>query len=43
MVGLVKRWLVNDAMPQPASDGDVDKVAELISLGIDVNVRDRWG
>ncbi|KAM7185051.1 potassium channel AKT1 [Naviculisporaceae sp. PSN 640] len=43
-VGLVKRWLVHDkAMLEAASDGDVDKVAELISLGMDVNIRDRWG
>ncbi|KAM7212203.1 potassium channel AKT1 [Rhypophila decipiens] len=43
-IGLVKKWFVNDkAMLEAASDGDVDRVAELISLGMDVNVRDRWG
>ncbi|KAJ7637015.1 hypothetical protein FB45DRAFT_453441 [Roridomyces roridus] len=31
------------AIVQAASDGDIDRVAKLISMGMDVNVRDRWG
>lgn len=43
-VGLVKKWFVNEkAIIQAASDGDAERVAELISLGVDVNARDRWG
>ncbi len=28
---------------EAASDGDLDGVAKLVSLGMDVNARDRWG
>ncbi|KAJ7507142.1 hypothetical protein B0H11DRAFT_192661 [Mycena galericulata] len=31
------------AIIQAASDGDIDRVAYLISLGMDVNARERWG
>lgn len=43
-VGRVKKWFVNEkAIIQAASDGDAARVAELISLGVDVNARDQWG
>lgn len=43
-VGLVKKWFLNDkAILEAASDGDEERVAELIGLGVDVNTRDRWG
>ncbi|KXX81534.1 Potassium channel AKT1 [Madurella mycetomatis] len=43
-VRLVKKWFVNGkAIIQAASDGDAERVAELISLGVDVNARERWG
>jgi len=43
-VGRVKKWFVNEkAIIQAASDGDAERVAELISLGVDVNARDQWG
>lgn len=31
------------AIVQAASDGDMDKIANLISLGCNVNATDRWG
>ncbi|KAJ7863206.1 hypothetical protein B0H13DRAFT_2565368 [Mycena leptocephala] len=31
------------AIVQAASDGDIDRVARLISMGMDVNAIDRWG
>ena len=40
---LMKFLKKEDAIIQAASDGDVGKVARLISLGMDVNARDRWG
>jgi hypothetical protein len=40
---LQKLFQKNTAIIQAASDGDVDKVAKLIGLGVDVNARDRWG
>ncbi|KAK4444440.1 hypothetical protein QBC34DRAFT_415249 [Podospora aff. communis PSN243] len=43
-VGLIKKMVKKDtAIIEAASDGDIDKVAECISLGMDVNARDRWG
>ncbi|KAJ7204392.1 hypothetical protein GGX14DRAFT_646912 [Mycena pura] len=43
-LGLVRRMLKKDtAIVQAASDGDIDRVARLLSLGMDVNARDRWG
>jgi hypothetical protein len=40
----MRKWFVNEkAIIQAASDGDGQRVAELISLGVDVNARDRWG
>ncbi len=33
----------DDAIIEAASDGDADKVSRLISLGVNVNTRDRWG
>ncbi|KAK0613356.1 hypothetical protein B0T14DRAFT_277292 [Immersiella caudata] len=43
-VGLIKKMVKKEtAIIEAASDGDVDKVAECISLGMDVNARDRWG
>ncbi|KAJ6473595.1 hypothetical protein C8R47DRAFT_987232 [Mycena vitilis] len=42
--GLVERLFQKPtAMVQAASDGDIDRVARLISLGMDVNAVDRWG
>ncbi|KAJ6620972.1 hypothetical protein B0H10DRAFT_1911439 [Mycena sp. CBHHK59/15] len=31
------------AIVQAASDGDIDRIARLISMGMDVNAVDRWG
>ena len=43
-VGLIKKFVKKEtAIIEAASDGDIDKVAECISLGMDVNARDRWG
>lgn len=40
---LVKKWFVNEkTIIQAASNGDAERVAELISLGVDVNARDQW-
>ncbi|KAJ7640853.1 hypothetical protein DFH06DRAFT_1215414 [Mycena polygramma] len=42
--GLVERLFQKPtAIVQAASDGDIDRVARLISLGMDVNAVDRWG
>ncbi|KAI8628430.1 hypothetical protein F5Y19DRAFT_476414 [Xylariaceae sp. FL1651] len=41
---LIKKLFVkNTAIIQAASDGDIEKVAELLSLGCNVNAKDRWG
>ena len=40
---LMKFLKKDDAIIEAASDGDIEKVAKLISLGMDVNARDRWG
>jgi hypothetical protein len=41
---LIRKLFQKDtAIVQAASDGDIDKVANLISLGCNVNARDRWG
>ncbi|KAK0737928.1 hypothetical protein B0T18DRAFT_483061 [Schizothecium vesticola] len=43
-VGLIKKLVKKEtAIIEAASDGDIDKVAECISLGMDVNARERWG
>ncbi|KAK4119248.1 hypothetical protein N657DRAFT_581997 [Parathielavia appendiculata] len=43
-IGMIRKLFKNDTeIVQAASDGDVEKVAKLISLGMDVNARDRWG
>ncbi|KAK0631111.1 hypothetical protein B0T17DRAFT_530160 [Bombardia bombarda] len=43
-VGLVKKLFKKEtAIIEAASDGDAEAVAKLIGLGMDVNVRDRWG
>lgn len=43
-VGLIRKLFKNETdIIEAASDGDIDKVAKLISLGMDVNARDRWG
>ncbi|KAK3897205.1 potassium channel AKT1 [Staphylotrichum tortipilum] len=43
-VGLIRKLFKNETdVIEAASDGDIDKVAKLISLGMDVNARDRWG
>ncbi|KAF8170713.1 hypothetical protein K438DRAFT_1982570 [Mycena galopus ATCC 62051] len=42
--GLVgKLFQKQTAIVQAASDGDIDRVARLISMGMDVNAVDRWG
>ncbi|KAJ6558031.1 hypothetical protein B0H19DRAFT_1149526 [Mycena capillaripes] len=42
--GLVERLFQKQtAIVQAASDGDIDRVARLLSLGMDVNAVDRWG
>ncbi|OTA92775.1 hypothetical protein M434DRAFT_31531 [Hypoxylon sp. CO27-5] len=38
-----KLFVKEDALVQAASDGDIDKVANLLSIGCSVNARDRWG
>lgn len=40
---LRKLFMKEDALVQAASDGDIDKVAKLLSIGCNVNARDRWG
>ncbi|KAI0386406.1 hypothetical protein F5Y04DRAFT_121841 [Hypomontagnella monticulosa] len=40
---LRKLFVKEDALVQAASDGDIDKVAKLLSIGCNVNARDRWG
>ncbi|KAJ6510478.1 hypothetical protein C8R45DRAFT_1050271 [Mycena sanguinolenta] len=41
--GLVEKLFQKQtAIVQAASDGDIDKVAHLLSLGMDVNAVDRW-
>ncbi|KAK0710660.1 hypothetical protein B0H67DRAFT_491373 [Lasiosphaeris hirsuta] len=43
-VGLIKKLAKKEtAIIEAASDKDIDQVAECISLGMDVNARDRWG
>ncbi|KAJ7474441.1 hypothetical protein B0H11DRAFT_2035434 [Mycena galericulata] len=42
--GLVEKlFQKRTAIVQATSDGDIDRVARLISLGMDVNAVDRWG
>ncbi|KAJ7938200.1 hypothetical protein B0H13DRAFT_1851657 [Mycena leptocephala] len=42
--GLVEKLFQKQtAIVQAASDGDIDRVARLISIGMDVNAIDRWG
>ncbi|KAI0839967.1 hypothetical protein F5Y06DRAFT_19345 [Hypoxylon sp. FL0890] len=38
-----KLFVKEDALVQAASDGDIDKIAKLLSIGCNVNARDRWG
>ncbi|KAI1101713.1 hypothetical protein F4804DRAFT_290466 [Jackrogersella minutella] len=38
-----KLFMKEDALVQAASDGGIDKVAKLLSIGCNVNARDRWG
>lgn len=38
-----KLFQKDTAIVQAASDGDLDKVASLISIGCNVNAKDRWG
>ncbi len=40
---LRKLFKKNTDIIEAASDGDYDKVAKLVSLGMDVNARDPWG
>lgn len=41
---LLQRMMVKDkAIIEAASDGNLDKVAELVKLGVNVNAKDRWG
>jgi hypothetical protein len=41
---LIKKLFVkNTAMIQAASDGDIKRVAKLLSLGCNVNTTERWG
>lgn len=41
---LLQRMMVKDkAIIEAASDGNLDKVAELVRLGVNVNAKDRWG
>ncbi|RYP69992.1 hypothetical protein DL771_005783 [Monosporascus sp. 5C6A] len=43
-VGMVMKLFKNEkAIIDAASDGNINRVAECISLGMDVNVRERWG
>jgi hypothetical protein len=42
-MGMIRKLFKNDtAIIQAASDDDLDQVAKLLSLGMDVNARDRW-
>ncbi|KAF7331310.1 ANK-REP-REGION domain-containing protein [Mycena kentingensis (nom. inval.)] len=44
VVGLVRKLLQKPTdIIQAASDNDIERVARLISLGMSVNARDRWG
>ncbi|KAF2186548.1 ankyrin [Zopfia rhizophila CBS 207.26] len=38
-----KMFRSDSLLLQAASDGDIERVADLISKGADVNVKDRWG
>jgi hypothetical protein len=40
---LFKMFKKETAIIEAASDGDLSKVAKLISAGANVNARDRWG
>lgn len=41
---LLQRMIVKDkAIIEAASDGNFEKVAELVKLGVNVNAKDRWG
>ena len=40
---LKKLFQKETAIIQAASDGDIEKVARLLSVGMDVNARDTWG
>lgn len=41
---LLQRMMVKDkAIIEAASDGNLEKVVELVNLGVNVNVKDRWG
>lgn len=41
---MIKKLFVKDtALVQATSDGDLDKVVNLIGIGCNVNVTDRWG
>ncbi|KAH8205373.1 hypothetical protein TruAng_000452 [Truncatella angustata] len=41
---LIRKLFQKDtAIVQAASDGDLDKVADLVSIGCNVNAKDRWG
>ncbi|KAJ8105689.1 hypothetical protein ONZ43_g7325 [Nemania bipapillata] len=41
---LIKKLFVkNTAIVEAASNGDLDKIAKLLSLGCNVNATDRWG
>lgn len=40
---LRKLFAKEDALVQAASDGDIRKVSKLLSIGCNVNARDRWG
>jgi hypothetical protein len=43
-VVMIKKLFKNNTdIIEAASDGDLERVAKLISLGMDVNARDRWG
>jgi hypothetical protein len=42
-MGMIRKLFKNEtAIIQAASDGDLDQVAKLLRLGMDVNARDRW-
>lgn len=41
---LVQRIMVKDkALIEAASDGNVERVAELVALGVDINATEHWG
>jgi hypothetical protein len=41
---MLRKLMYSDtAIVQAASDGDIERVAKLLSVGKDVNARDRWG